>query len=753
MRKIILPISLVILLLICYKTNFLLYKNATNIDTNNVNATDIFEIQTNLQFKIDTPHSPLILLQTSQNIEKGISVKTENSNNNRIILSACIANTIPNILCYNIENNIEPNKEYLLKLSYNKNKQLVVTINGSQKLDIKTLSFVPEISKIIYPENQQGLSLSVVNEDISVKKLTFLGNILVGTQYRIAICEIIYMLLILMVLIIPATIVGTKILKKILEISNLNKFSIIACSFFIGLTFAISSYLLIATESKNSFMAFWITLCILVILSAKDIVSYIKEKNKTINYKIIFSFICLFVVIFFIRMYEFREIIPTVWGFAGSLHSGRYVNIATFIFNNNVIPSISQNFGQSILTVMTMYMGSLNPYLILNLWLTTISTMLVFLVFGFIGLYTKSLRNKIAGTIVILFTHPALSLTFMLVWDSGSPVIYNVYSDSLMSLATILIFILFLQNSNKTFSIIHSILFIFSLSFYWVVGCPQTLILCICGLLGMIFIYYLSKLLRKIKTNKLQNILNVTQIVIINKKYLLIIFIIFTGSLLFSHYNFGMLMSADIPKNNIEGTMQAPASLTLDIGHMIHRLPEWTGYRFSSITKNAIVNSKPYNIIWDIESSLWDSFRLMFFSWVGTILMFFYLYKTKSEKQNLTTMPNENGVLTTVSIEKIKILFIFSSIIFVTSFILSFIFSPKWELTRFLYIGIFLTSILLIIAVIKLGFDKKYLTWFIFVIIIIPTIHFSITRFSIVIGNFNVYINNIVSVTYYFLRY
>lgn len=745
MRKVLLPLFLMLLvfLLFCYKTGFLLYAETKDYENNQTPSKQIFDMAANISFKMENFKSPSVLLQTADTFENGISLKTDTAQDNTSSLTLCIKSSVYSPLCYPIANGLRPSEERAIQLYYDKDKRLKAFLDNVPQMDIKSLTFEPELAA----SGIRTDSPEKITTDIKTFETTVLGKILVGTENRRAAWGAIYLLFVLAAIAIPMAAAGKTILKSVMETSVTDKWLLLSSSFFTGLAFAVSSYLLITLASKNSILAFWITFAFLTALSAKPIVFYFRQKNKTVDYKMILSFSLLFVIIFIFHIPAFTETIPSVWGFSGSLHSGRYANIAAFIYHHNVIPTISQNFGQSILTVMIMYMGSLNPYMILNLWLNAVMAMLALLVFGFLGSYTDSLRNKIAGTILVVCAQPALSLNYMLMWDSGSPLIYNHYSDSLLSLATVLVFIIFLLNPKKKVSIIYGSLFIFALSFYWTVGSPQAIILIICGLSAVIFFYYAGILFKKSKNKKLQNFGNMIRTVKIDKKYIFVIIVIFACALLISRYNFGMFLSSDIANHSIPGVMTAPSELNLEIGTMVHILPEYTKKYPLPLTADTFAKENIYEIIWQIEAALWHSLRLTFFSWLGLLLAFFYLLKNRRDKNTAITGGKE--YYSTREELMFKTLSIFAGVIFIAAYTVTFLFSSKWQLTRFLYIGVFLTFILLVISSIKLGYDKKRFTWVVFAFLLIPFIYYSIVKFLIVVTNGG-YFNNILSIIYYF---
>lgn len=122
----------------------------------------------------------------------------------------------------------------------------------------------------------------------------------------------------------------------------------------------------------------------------------------------------------------------------GSLHAGRYANLATAIVEGGSIPVVNQNYGQSLLAAALMLLGIKAPFLALHVWLTLSKVFFLFAVLGFfrhLGLEPK--KAALAACLVYL-GNTALSLTFVLVGDSGFPWAIVGYTDTLAGGATLL---------------------------------------------------------------------------------------------------------------------------------------------------------------------------------------------------------------------------------------------------------------------------------------------------------------------------
>ncbi|MFA6214645.1 MAG: hypothetical protein WC717_05210 [Candidatus Micrarchaeia archaeon] len=125
----------------------------------------------------------------------------------------------------------------------------------------------------------------------------------------------------------------------------------------------------------------------------------------------------------------------------GSANSGRYANIANFVSLQDRIPIVNQNFGQSLLASIPLLLGQDAPYLALFLWLCLSVTFSLLILYGLFRHFKLPKTYALLAVLAVVLGNSALSLTHVLTIDSGSPLIYNGYTDSIFSLWTFLIFL------------------------------------------------------------------------------------------------------------------------------------------------------------------------------------------------------------------------------------------------------------------------------------------------------------------------
>lgn len=204
-------------------------------------------------------------------------------------------------------------------------------------------------------------------------------------------------------------------------------------------------------------------------------------------------FAAFFVYILLYWIQPFSELLPT--SMIGSLHSGRYANIATYIFEKNSIPVLNQNYGQSILSSIPLFFGLNSPYLALNFWLSTSLVFLFFTVYGLFRWFGLSEGRLLAGTFMLMFGNTALSLTHVLVIDSGSPFVFNGYTDSIFSIGSFLGFLLLLQRyyHDDIKSIFYASFMISILCVSWNIASSQNVVLSLALLIPVLIIIWLQK--------------------------------------------------------------------------------------------------------------------------------------------------------------------------------------------------------------------------------------------------------------------
>ena len=234
--------------------------------------------------------------------------------------------------------------------------------------------------------------------------------------------------------------------KSILIKENSLFYNKISTSYFIGMIFYIvilKSYYFIFKDLILSNILIIFTVFLILALKKKNLVEFF------LKYKVFFSLkkiIINFLIIIFLSFFVF-----SVWfdhkhydlflNSTGSLHSGWYAWLSNFINTCNLIPTLGQNTGQSILTYFTGFVfNDLKPHLYLYLWLIFSLYFLSIYFFSFLREFFFLNKNiSLLGAFFIMFGGTAFSFTHILVIDSGSPFILNGYSDTLFGVFSVVV--------------------------------------------------------------------------------------------------------------------------------------------------------------------------------------------------------------------------------------------------------------------------------------------------------------------------
>lgn len=267
-------------------------------------------------------------------------------------------------------------------------------------------------------------------------------------------------------------IIGLTITYQIFNDNNI--YLQVGISYFIGNVSVISLIRVFSFIFGNFTVGMICTLIfcsIFIIICAKIIIN-----TFIINYKqyitiLLINIVLMFLICIFLSFCCVYGIPNNynVYSHLGSAHSGRYINLAYDIVLNNRIPVVGQNYGQSILVAVGLLFGQGRPYFQLNLWISiTISTFILF-TYGFLYHLGISRKYSKIASIIIIFANTALSLNYIHIIDTGSPIIRSGYVDShlgvIICILTLLYFEEYIVNSHK--NCWRDYLFLFSMG----IGC------------------------------------------------------------------------------------------------------------------------------------------------------------------------------------------------------------------------------------------------------------------------------------------
>lgn len=219
----------------------------------------------------------------------------------------------------------------------------------------------------------------------------------------------------------------------------------VGSSYFVGLAFYIALVRTLSAMFGNGAWAVWsvIACCIGLCLASRRLVwSLAKEclLNKEVLY--VLAAALAFAPLLLIFWLPQGAGTSDPYAMIGSLHSVRYAWVANFISTCGVFPVLGQNTGQSLLAYMGGAIFSPQPYWFLFLWLLSSIVFLAVFLHGFIRLYESRGALILCGVFLIMFGGSALSLTHVMIIDSGSPLALNGYTDSLLGVFSILMLLL-----------------------------------------------------------------------------------------------------------------------------------------------------------------------------------------------------------------------------------------------------------------------------------------------------------------------
>ncbi len=364
----------------------------------------------------------------------------------------------------------------------------------------------------------------------------------------------------------------------------------------------------------------------------------------------------------------------------GSLHAVRYAWLSNYISESNSIPIISQNHGQSILAFVTGIVGGRAPFLYLWLWLISSIVFLAFFAYGVFREYGFPARSAYLATFLFMLGGTSLSLTHVLVIDSGSPFALNGYTDSILGVMSVLFFVIIYKQGRRKDVTLGASVVSFAVSTIVLTAnfsyAPQNIIL-LFPFIGFILYYSLKRGF--------------------NGAYMLPVFLgAFITSFVFAIPQGGMLTPRFlIDSVAYPGLMGSPVGKGLGVS-VYPGIPFHHGFSGSWINghSSTLSSAREYykilgirsipHLAWLAETIFFTSLRNLFFPLVGLFSLYF-------AGKGLVLSLSSSSVLPTS-----KTVAIFGGIslaigVFLSSFIA--LSGYKWELTRFLIPGISLGMI------------------------------------------------------------
>ncbi len=444
-------------------------------------------------------------------------------------------------------------------------------------------------------------------------------------------------------------------------------------SYFIGILFLIVTIRIFSFIFSNASIGLFsfASFSILIFIFYSGYLFNLFKNNIKIR-EIIF-FIFLFITLFLVLLvYWLKDTnINYIGAFVGSLHSVKYVNLAEYILQNNYIPIIGQNTGQSIITYLLLFTGAKSGYVVLTTFLVASIIFLILIVYDLFNLFLNNKVLSIFATFIFFMANTALSTSHILIIDSGSPLFLNGYSDTIVGVAIIIILTILYSGFSKfhkiNFSFYPLILLLLIGSFF---VAPQNIPLLI-GAIILISIFRIP----------------------VKHKYIIGVMLFF--SLIISIPQGGMLTPSSLQdKPEIDGMVQLFAEHTKDnplirvnpgLLFHIHHIDTFDSSnhyerrKFIEVLLNK-PNLQQFKLaLFYFEETAITSIRMLFFPITGFILLFLYFNRFK-ERYHIGSDIFDIRLLKTLGLS-----------VFLIGFFIAFFFDIrgfKWEMSRFTIPGI-----------------------------------------------------------------
>lgn len=518
-------------------------------------------------------------------------------------------------------------------------------------------------------------------------------------------------------------------LRVLFNINIKNNININLCfSFYLGLIFTIISFRIVSEFVNVSYAKYIIPLLLVVIFFINKFSTFSLSKEIIKKFLLYTLILTLFSPLIILYWHPSNNDINDVFSNIGSLHSVKYAWISNYIAICNSIPILGQNTGQSIYVSLLNLMFGNKPFIYLSIILVWAQFFLYLLVFGVFKLYFNNWRS-FAYSLLIFFGTSALSFTHILVIDSGSPLIMNGYTDTLIGIFSICIFY-YLYNYINSWKFRDYSLYCFLLLANFL-SSPQNILYIL--VINFILIF-------------LNNRTHIKKLLFLNSFAIIVSILgIFLGGMLtpkFLQVEFsGQILQTLFSKSSALGDgLKIIPGIPFYFGSMS------TGWFFGNMdllkaAQNILSDSdlKISNLIWTVESIFFNSVRILAIPLIGIIFLVFRLNYKKFRFSFHDTDYQKFCFIT-------FLLFIFG---FIISFFVSFN-GYKWEFSRFLIPGYFLSYIAFCLFLEYLVVQGKIsiviFNTIIFLVVFAPLFDFLLTIFN----NASYIINNSESLINFF---
>lgn len=379
----------------------------------------------------------------------------------------------------------------------------------------------------------------------------------------------------------------------------------------------------------------------------------------------------------------------------GSLHSVRYAWISNFIVENNFIPILQQNIGQSLLAYVLGEIYRPAPFLYLFLWLCSSIVFLSIFIYGLLFEVLKDSKSAALGSLVFMVGQTAFSVTHVLTIDSGSPFFLNGYTDTIIGVFSILFLFVWdrsLRGGSSQYRVAFAVIVVVLLNF---LSAPQNIIYYVVLFFILLFGYLFK---RKPFFGKIVFLGAVIGLCFV---FMYPLGGMFTPKYLLTNISYPGVMSVD------RGVGRIGISILPGIPFHYGWFGLWQ-YGINDFLSFAKGVSSPFSdvnflnkVIWNLEQIALMSIRIHVFPIIG--LVYLIWYRGKSD----LVVGDDGSIL---SRRMVKNIGAFGVAFFTIGFLMVFSISLngyKWELSRFLIPGISLGMFGFAVAAADLKIDGR----------------------------------------------
>lgn len=314
-----------------------------------------------------------------------------------------------------------------------------------------------------------------------------------------AVLSVISSVLIVLLFAILFCFIGKAVLGQV-ELDNDNDCYILAGSYFIGMAVYLSVLRTLALFIPSFKIAFWALLIVGIVFFVlrnyrRHIAWIVKRKRLAISAGVLWVVSTFHALLY--RICVLGEN-PHVLTSIGTIGSQRYAGIAAYIVKQDHVPVLNQSYGQSLLASFSNMLGRDNLCFALVLWLSLSGAFLCLFLYGvFRSFFSAGL--SVLLVCVVDIGSVSLTLAPIRVVDSDYPLLFSGYTDSVVGVATFMIFLEMMVRILKKESKLRFSHYLVTACFvvYWAMSAPHN----ICILLGAGFLLLVFLLVRRERFN------------------------------------------------------------------------------------------------------------------------------------------------------------------------------------------------------------------------------------------------------------